>query len=250
MQPSRRAAGAGILDRSLDANSKQVSLSSFSFLFSEMVQYCRDRAEQLSDLENKCAASFHHAPAPPSIHTHPPKQGHARGCHRTASHAPARHGSCAPAFPRVTASAARHCQIGGARLSSRQPFPGAVHVQVCPRAPHRQQHAVSCGARKGRMQGVRQRCLSSVRGIAIIAMAERVFAKVAAEWRFALPPVLQRQAWPSGDKGARPPHNPKPAFSRVRPTRSARGTPPASLTWRETPGDYWHRSCREWIHAQ
>ena len=56
MQAGRRGGGgggSGILDRSLEANSKEVSLSSFSFLFSEMVQYCRDRAEQLSDLERK-----------------------------------------------------------------------------------------------------------------------------------------------------------------------------------------------------
>eukprot|EP01051_Picozoa_sp_SAG22_P002395 SAG22_NODE_105_length_20045_cov_23.373308_4_plen_189_part_00 len=53
---SRHKGGApSILDRpSLDANARQqVSLSAFSFLFSEMVQYCRDRAEQLPDLERK-----------------------------------------------------------------------------------------------------------------------------------------------------------------------------------------------------
>ena len=48
-----RSRHASILDRSLDRRRAQTSLSSFAFLFSEMVQYCRDRAETLNDLEKR-----------------------------------------------------------------------------------------------------------------------------------------------------------------------------------------------------
>ena len=137
MQPSRRAAGAGILDRSLDANSKQVSLSSFSFLFSEMVQYCRDRAEQLSDLENKCAASFHHAPAPPPstpTHTHPNKATRAVV---TAPHPMHRQGT---ARARPLSLASQRPLPGIARLEELGYRVGSRSLELCTfrfaRAPH------------------------------------------------------------------------------------------------------------------
>ena len=52
MQPGRRHR-AGILERSLETPPRQANLSSFSFMFSELVQYCRDRAGTLTDLERK-----------------------------------------------------------------------------------------------------------------------------------------------------------------------------------------------------
>jgi|EP01043_Picozoa_sp_COSAG02_P017523 hypothetical protein len=50
---SARSRHSSILDRSLDKRRAETSLSSFAFLFGEMVQYCRDRAETLADLEKK-----------------------------------------------------------------------------------------------------------------------------------------------------------------------------------------------------
>lgn len=48
-----RSRHASILDRSLDKRRTETSLSSFAFIFGEMVQYCRERAETLEDLEKK-----------------------------------------------------------------------------------------------------------------------------------------------------------------------------------------------------
>lgn len=46
-------ARVGILDRQLPRNKGEVSMSSFSFLFSEIVQYSQNRVTSVADLERK-----------------------------------------------------------------------------------------------------------------------------------------------------------------------------------------------------
>lgn len=49
----RQQKAANILDRSLERRRTEVNLSAFAFLFSEIVQYCRDRAATITVLERK-----------------------------------------------------------------------------------------------------------------------------------------------------------------------------------------------------
>jgi hypothetical protein len=47
------ASKENILDRPLERRRTEINLSAFAFLFSEVVQYCRDRAATIPDLERK-----------------------------------------------------------------------------------------------------------------------------------------------------------------------------------------------------
>ncbi|KAI9984783.1 hypothetical protein PInf_006243 [Phytophthora infestans] len=58
MESGRRSTGVAatnlhVLDRPLSRGKSEVSLSAFSFLFSEMVQYFQGRVQNISDLENR-----------------------------------------------------------------------------------------------------------------------------------------------------------------------------------------------------
>ncbi|ETI55893.1 hypothetical protein F441_01472 [Phytophthora nicotianae CJ01A1] len=58
MDAGRRSTGVSatnlhVLDRPLSRGKSEVSLSAFSFLFSEMVQYFQGRVQNISDLENR-----------------------------------------------------------------------------------------------------------------------------------------------------------------------------------------------------
>lgn len=50
---SRRKVLSPILEQPVSRGRKEVSLSAFSFLFSEIVQYCQGRVTQVSELEEK-----------------------------------------------------------------------------------------------------------------------------------------------------------------------------------------------------
>ncbi|TDH70359.1 hypothetical protein CCR75_009334 [Bremia lactucae] len=58
MESGRRSTGVSatnlhVLDRPLSRGKSELSLSAFSFLFSEMVQYFQGRVQNISDLENR-----------------------------------------------------------------------------------------------------------------------------------------------------------------------------------------------------
>ena len=54
-----RRGSLSIMDRPLSKGRKEVSLSAFSFLFSELVQYCQSRIESIADLESKLEGVGH-----------------------------------------------------------------------------------------------------------------------------------------------------------------------------------------------
>jgi trafficking protein particle complex subunit 5 len=53
MDASRRAVQRSIIDRPLSRGRAEVSLSAFSFLFSELVRNCRESIESIAELESK-----------------------------------------------------------------------------------------------------------------------------------------------------------------------------------------------------
>eukprot|EP01134_Creolimax_fragrantissima_P000532 CFRG0532T1 len=53
MDYSRQKPRPNILDRPLNKNKNEVSLSTFAFLFSEIIQYCQGRVESIPELEQK-----------------------------------------------------------------------------------------------------------------------------------------------------------------------------------------------------
>ena len=54
-----RRGSMSIMDRPLSKGRKEVSLSAFSFLFSELVQYCKERIGSMADLESKLEGVGH-----------------------------------------------------------------------------------------------------------------------------------------------------------------------------------------------
>ena len=59
MSEMDRRGSMSIMDRPLSKGRKEVSLSAFSFLFSELVQYCQSRIESIADLESKLESVGH-----------------------------------------------------------------------------------------------------------------------------------------------------------------------------------------------
>ncbi len=43
----------GILDKSLVRTRAEINVSAYAFLFSEMVQYCQNRSQSVSELQKK-----------------------------------------------------------------------------------------------------------------------------------------------------------------------------------------------------
>eukprot|EP00164_Ancoracysta_twista_P007448 GFYU01010574.1.p1 GENE.GFYU01010574.1~~GFYU01010574.1.p1 ORF type:complete len:193 (+),score=29.43 GFYU01010574.1:142-720(+) len=59
MDPGRKGKGVNILDRPLSKGKSEVSLSAFSFVFSELVQYAQLHAESIHELEKRLEDAGH-----------------------------------------------------------------------------------------------------------------------------------------------------------------------------------------------